>query len=545
MPSPSEVPLASSDPQQEIETILARMTLEEKIGQLFLVFFHGPALSPALSEMIVDYHIGGIVLFSIAGNIENPAQVAQMINHAQAEAVAHGAGIPLFVSVDQEGGPVVRLTDGVTHFPSQMAVGATASEELARRMAQVTAQELAALGINMNLAPVLDVNNNANNPVIGLRSFGSSPELVTRLGVAMLDAYREAGVIATVKHFPGHGDTTVDSHFGLPIIPHARERLDMVELAPFRAAVQQGAPAVMTAHVLFPAIDPDPDRPATLSPLVLQGLLRQEMGFEGVIITDSLGMGALKQLVGTVEAAQLALRAGADIVAFGADIGATVDEQKAAYQRILSLVQAGEISEEAIDASVRRILRLKAEYHLLEWAPVSVDAIPARVGTEEHRAVAQQIAEQSITLVKDDAALLPLAEDERVLVVWPSVAGDLGGRLSACRQDLILRPVSLDPTPAEVEQILLDAQAVSKIVIGTINARRYPAQVRLVEALQDRPLIVAALSQPYDLLAFPQISTYLATYGVAPVSLQALAQLLCGKISPDGALPVELPDLYP
>jgi beta-N-acetylhexosaminidase len=542
---PSTEPSTLSDPQHDLETILINMTLEEKVGQLFLVFFHGPRLSPALREMIVDYHIGGIVLFSIAGNIENPAQVAQMINDAQAVAVSHGAGIPLFVAVDQEGGPVVRLTDGVTHFPSQMAVGATASEELARRMAAITAQELAALGINMNLAPVLDVNNNPNNPVIGLRSFGSSPELVARLGAAMVDAYREAGVIATAKHFPGHGDTTVDSHFGLPSIPHDRERLEAVELAPFRVAIQQGVPAVMTAHVLFPAIDPNPNRPATLSPLVLQGLLRQEMGFDGLLITDSLGMGALKLVVGTVEAAQLSLHAGADVLAFGADIGATVAEQKAAYQRILSLVQAGEIPEERIDDAVRRILQLKAEYLLLDWEPVVVDAIPAQVGTEAHRAVAQQIAEQSMTLVRDSAGLLPLAEDEVVLVVWPSPAGDLGEPLAACRKDLILRPVHLDPTPTEVEQILLDAQIASKIIVGTLNARRYPTQVRLVEVLQDRPLIVAALSQPYDLLAFPQVGAYLATYGTAPASLQALAQLLCGEIPASGSLPVELPGLYP
>lgn len=535
---------ASPVPTARIDQILAAMSVEEKVGQLFMVYFRGPSLSAELRRMIEEYHIGGIVLFAIAGNIESPRQVAALINDAQSLAVTSGAQIPLFVSIDQEGGTVVRLTEGFTIFPSQMAVGATGSADLAARMAEVTARELKALGINMNLAPVLDVNNNPDNPVIGLRSFGSSPDLVSALGTAMIERYRQMGVIPTAKHFPGHGDTAVDSHYGLPIVPHSRAHLDQIEFPPFRAAIAAGVPAIMTAHVLFPAIDPNAGSPATLSSLVLQGLLREEMNFDGLIVTDSLSMGALATLVGTTEAAQLAFRAGADVLAYGADIGHSPDESLAAYDRLLSLVQSGEISEERLDASVRRILSVKDAYGLLDWQPVNVDAIAAEVGSADHRAVAAEIARRSVTLVRDQGDLLPLREGEQVLVAWPSEVGDFGERLAFCRKDLILRPIGLNPNATEIEQILADAPIAAKIVIGTVNARRFPAQVQLIDALADRPLIVAALGEPYDLLAFPQVGSYLATYGAHPASLDALAQILCGEIDPHGALPVEIPGLH-
>lgn len=534
----------TASPTARIDEILAAMSVEEKVGQLFMVYFRGSRLSDELRQMIEDYHIGGIVLFAIAGNIESPRQVAALINDAQSLATTSGAQIPLFISIDQEGGTVVRLTEGFTVFPSQMAVGATGSTDMAARMAEVTAQELKALGINMNLAPVLDVNNNPDNPVIGLRSFGSSPDLVSALGTAMIERYRQMGVIPTAKHFPGHGDTAVDSHYGLPVVPHDRAHLDQIEFPPFRAAIAAGVPAIMTAHVLFPAIDANADSPATLSPPVLQGLLREEMGFDGLIVTDSLSMGALANLVGTTEAAQLAFRAGADVLAYGADIGHSPDESLAAHARLLGLVQSGEISGERLDASVRRILSVKMEYGLLDWQPTNLDAIADQVGSAEHRAVAAEIARRSITLVRDQGDLLPLRDGEQVLVAWPSEIGDLGERLAFCRKDLILRPIGLNPNATEIEQILADAPIAAKIVIGTVNARRFPAQVQLIDALADRPLIVAALGEPYDLLAFAQVGSYLATYGAHPASLDALAQILCGEIEPYGTLPVEVPGLH-
>lgn len=550
--SPTNAPMATlslAKPQpgsvvQRVDSLLAEMTLEEKVGQLFLVFFVGPDLSPALKEMINEYHVGGILLFTVSDNIRSLSQVAQLINAAQSEAMSHGAEIPLFVAIDQEGGPIVRLTQGATIFPSNMAVGATESIENARLMAQVTATELKALGINMNLAPVMDVNNNPDNPIIGVRSFGSSPDQVAELGQAMIETYQANGIIATAKHFPGHGDTAVDSHVGLPVIPHELAHLEAVELVPFQAAIDTGVSAIMTAHLLLPAVEPTQGLPATLSPKVLQGLLREQMGFQGLIVTDSLGMGALDRTFGVTKAARLAFQAGADILAFGADPGHTPAEQRPAYNRILELIKSGDIPESRLDESVRRILVTKAKYGLLDWQPVNVDEISNKVGVDRHRMAARKIARDSITLVRDDQGLLPIEPEQSVLVIWPRGTGNLGGSLRAHHTNLQILRVSLDPSPYEIELVTQSAEVTSVVVVGTVNARRHPGQVQLINALANRPVIVVALGVPYDLISFPDVTTYLATYGDVPVSLDALAQVLFGRAKPKGHLPVDLPGLY-
>jgi beta-N-acetylhexosaminidase len=537
---------ASPDPlNQRVNQIMSRMTLEEKVGQLFLVFFTGPELSPALREMINQYHIGGIVLFAISDNIRSTSQVARLINDTQNEAATHGAGVPLLVAIDQEGGPIVRLTQGATVFPSNMAVGATGSIEDARLMAEVTAAELEALGINMNLAPVMDVNNNPDNPIIGVRSFGSSPDQVAQLGVAMIQTYKANGVIATAKHFPGHGDTAVDSHLSLPVIPHDLNHLEAVELAPFRAAIGAGVDAIMTAHVLIPAIEANSRLPATLSSKVLQGLLRDKLGYQGLIVSDSMGMGAIDQMYGVTEATAMAFQAGDDILAFGADPTHSPAEQRPAYERVLALVRSGMIPSGRLDESVRRILLVKARYGLLDWKAVNVDQVPQQVGNSQHVGAARKVAQDSITLVRNNAGVLPIASDKSVLVIWPQGSGNLGGAIRAVHPNTRILQVSLDPSPGEVEEAALSAATASVVVVGTVDARRYPGQARLVNALSSRPLVVAALGVPYDLMAFPNVTTYLATYGDVPMSLEALAQVLFGLSKPKGHLPVELPGLYP
>ncbi|WP_423222559.1 glycoside hydrolase family 3 protein [Candidatus Amarolinea aalborgensis] len=542
-PRPTPTPPAA-DLEPQVADLVARMSLEEKVGQLFLVYFDGSTLSPALATMIADYHVGGIVLFQIADNLQSARQAAELINAAQAAALAHGAQIPLFVAVDQEGGPVVRLPAPATHFPSNMAVGAAGSADLARAMAQVTASELKALGINMNLAPVLDVNDNPDNPVIGLRSFGSSPDEVARLGVAMIETYRAAGIIATAKHFPGHGNTSVDSHVGLPVVTQDMAHLRAVELAPFRAAIGAGVDAIMTAHVLFPALEGSAGRPATLSSRVLQDLLRREMGFDGLIVTDSMTMGALFKTYGVNQATELALRAGADVLAFGADVGHTPAEQAPAYRHLLAQVRADPELRRRLDESVQRILRVKAKYGLLAWQPVDPQAALQALGQASHLAAAQQIARASVTLLRDEQGRLPLLADGALLVVWPKNAGNLGRALAACHPNLQMLTVSADPTAAEIDQAVRQARGATAVVVGTADARGRPGQARLVHALSQTPLVVAALQSPYDLLAFPDTSTYLASYGDAPASLAAVADVLCGVTPARGALPVDLPGLY-
>lgn len=540
-PFPTLTPAPTVSPEEaRVEALLADMTTEQKVGQLFVVYFTDPHFSPALEEMITQYHIGGIIIFG--RNVTTLSNLAELINEAQSAAVTTEPEIPLFVATDQEGWPILRLWEGATVFPSSMAIGATGSVTDAQLVATVMAAELRAVGINMNLAPVLDVNTNPANPIIGIRSFGSSPELVSRLGTAMIEAYQAQGSIATAKHFPGHGDTSLDSHQSLPTILHDLARLEAVELVPFRAAILAGVDCIMTAHISVPALDPTPHRPASLSPPILQGLLREKMGFEGLIATDSLGMRAITDRYEVSTAAVLAFQAGADLLMFGDDPGHDPSEQRVAYQRVLELVEQGTVPMSRLDDSVRRILLLKDRRGILDWQPVVVDRIVEQVGTAQHLAAAQQVALDSITLVKDEDGLLPLDPQFSTLVVYPQGGRGLGEAMQRHGSSIRVLEVSQRPSTAEVEQVVVQAQAADVVVLGTSNVQRFAEQARLVESLHGHhPLITVALDSPYDLLSYPQVSTYLVTYGRAPVSLEALAEVLFGLQAPRGRLPVELP----
>ena len=526
-----------------MEELLASMTTEQKVGQLFMVYFTDPYFSPALEQMISEYHVGGIIIF--ARNVTNLSDLARLINDAQNAATNAEPGVPLLVAADQEGGHVSRLREGGTIFPSNMAVGATGSVADAQLMASIMATEMKAVGINMNLAPVMDVNSNPANPIIGIRSFGSSPQLVSRLGTVMIEVYQAQGIIATAKHFPGHGDTSLDSHLSLPTITHDLARLEAVELVPFRAAISTGVDCIMTAHISVPAVDPLPNRPATLSPPILHGLLREQMGFEGLIATDSLGMRAITDGYDSATAAALAFEAGADLLMFGDDPGHHPSEQRWAYDRVLELVEDGRVPMSRLDDAVRRILLLKARRGILDWQPVAIDRILEEVGTAEHLAVAQQVALDSITLVRDDERLLPLDSESSILVVYPRGQAALGWALQGHGSNIRLREVGIRPSWAEIEAVATEAQRVDVLVLGTLNVQRYPEQARLVEALHgEHTLITVALRSPYDLLSYPQASTYLATYGQPAVSMEALAEVLFGLEAPRGRLPVELPGLH-
>jgi beta-N-acetylhexosaminidase len=547
-PSTARVAVPARVPPDQVdgyvEDLLAGMSLEARVGQLFMVYFHGSDLSPELRRMIREYHIGGIVLFASVGNIQSPQQVAELVYAAQQETLRH-SGIPLLVSIDQEGGSVMRLRQGATVLPGNMAVGAIDSPESAYAMAQVLATELAALGINMNLAPVLDVNSNPANPVIGLRSLGASPERVATLGRAMVEAHQDAGVLATAKHFPGHGDTSVDSHFNMPMVDHSWERLEAVDLPPFRAAIEAGVAAIMTAHIEMPAIEPEPGLPATLSSRVLQGLLREGMGYDGLIVTDSMTMGAIMRHYGSGEAAVRAVQAGADVLAYGADWGYTLEEAVTAYRHVLAAVNEGAIPTERLDESVRRILRAKLTYGLFDVQPPDATRIGAQVGTAAHRAVARRLAEDSITLLRDDDHRVPLSADERVLVVWPRNGGNLGAAVAAHHAHSVSMNYDLNPTGDQIAAIVAAAGNADVVVIGTRGAGMRPQQVALVRAVAAvRPVVVVALGTPYDLLAMPEIPAYMAAYGEVPASLDAVGRVLVGLLSPRGRLPVDLPGLY-
>jgi beta-N-acetylhexosaminidase len=544
---PDPTPLTTQPPNHQttqpsmtnVDALISKMTLEQKVGQLLVIGFMGPKLTPELREMIEQYHVGSVILFSLNQNIESPQQIAQLDHDLQTAAL--NSGHPgLFICIDQEGGRVTRLFEnrGFTEFPSAMAIGATGKPENAERIARAIATEMKTLGLNVNFAPVLDVNNNAVNPIIGTRSFSSDPNIVAKFGVAFLKGLQSEGVLAFGKHFPGHGDTGTDSHIALPTVPHNRERLAAIEFVPFKAAMQNDVAGVMTAHVTFPAIDPTEKLAATLSPKILNGLLRDEMKYDGLLVTDSLEMGAIGESgYPPPKAAATALQAGADLLLFNKGF----DDHKKAVALIIAQVKSGEIPQARLDQAVKRILIAKQKFGVIAPAPINVGAAAARVGTAEIKSISRDVAAQSITLLRDEAKLLPLANP--LVVETPSL-----NNFSKMVNGTPIT-VSLAPTAANIEEVRRVAALNPErpIIVGLAGATANSSQIKLAQTLLDakRKVIVVALRDPYDLMNIKSATTMIATYSSTQPSLEALANVLLGKVKPQGKLPVDLPDLYP
>lgn len=523
-----------------------RLTLEQKVGQMVMMGVPGTEAAAAAATLIEEYNVGGIMLF--AENVVTPAQVRRLADDLQQLARTSGAGWPLFISIDQEGGRVVRITDGVTPLPSAMALGAAGSEELAEQVGRIVGEELAALGINMNAAPVLDVNNNPHNPVIGTRSFGEDPRVVATLGTAFMRGMQAAGVLAIGKHFPGHGDTDVDSHLALPTIAHARERLDEVELVPFRAAIEAGVDAIMSAHITFPAVDPTPGLPSTLSPRVLTDLLRNELGFRGIIITDALEMSGITSQFSIPEAAVKAVQAGADIVLVAQS--KYNEDGKRAVEQLVRAVRDGHVPEERIDESVRRIAAAKQRAAFLA-AETSAGAAKkdGKLAAPASLAVVQNVARRAVTVVRDETGLLPLESDRagRMFVVSPAGTGEVFVRELRRRfAHVDADEVSPESDAEEMRAVLGAAERADTIVAATTGTSTSSAYAELVRALHatGRPLVAVCLGEPYDLAAFPTVSTYAVAYGADALHVGAAVDVIAGSAPAVGRLPVSIPGLY-
>ncbi len=524
------------------------LTLQQAVGQRLMLSFMGPTPSAEILATVHRQHIGGVTLFR-AHNVESAGQVRELSAALQRAALAAGQP-PLLIGVDQEGGTLMALPDA-TPFPGNLALGAAASPDLAHRAGHAMGRELAALGLNVNYAPVCDVILNAENPVVGTRSFGGDAAQVATLSAAMVVGLQAAGVAATAKHFPGHGDTAMDSHHGTPIVPHDVERLRRVELLPFVAAVQAGVKLVMTAHVALPALTGHTDLPATLSPAVLRGLLRGELGFAGVIISDALDMQAIRQGPGFALDALAALVAGADLLTLNAHL----PEHRDVYQRLLQAAERGLLPAEDIHASAARVLALKAWCAQVSPPPLEV------VGCPEHQAIAREIAARALTLVRNDNHLLPLrlSVDSRLAVVLPEPAdltpADTSSyvrpalapalRALGATVDEYLTPLN----PPESESLALAETLRSRgyvaIIACTLNASDHPGQAALVNALLQAgvPTVAAAVRMPFDLSAYPAAPAYVCAYSILPPAMEALAQAILGRIPFAGRLPVALPQL--
>ena len=515
---------------------LARMTLEQKVGQVFMLGFEGTSLNASNRALIQGLHLGGVTLF--ARNIDNGPQLARL--DADLQTIADP--VPLFISVDQEGGLVVRVTDGATIFPGSMAIGATGDLALARQVAEASANELLAMGVNMDLAPDVDVNTNPLNPVIGVRSFGSNVDLVSQFGAETIRTIQASGVSAVAKHFPGHGDTAVDSHRDLPVVPHPLERLQSLELVPFKAAMQAGVDGIMTAHLYLPQIEPQQDLPATLSRTVLTGMLREQLGFQGLILTDALDMDAIKKDRTAASAAVQAFEAGADMLLIA---GITAEDRLHLGEgppALLAAVRSGRVSEARLDASVLRILEAKARRGVLPGV-VSAPSAPdmAVLNSPEHRGLALDVARKAVTLQRDTAGLLPLSPSQKVLVVVadaPTRSDAVDDELASSLVDAV-RQFAPSAVGAPARSAATAARAADVIVLGTFDLAQHAEQQALARTLvaSGKPVVAVSLRGPYDAAAALEVGTFLTVYGDRPVHLQAAAEALFGRISPAGKVP--------
>jgi beta-N-acetylhexosaminidase len=544
-----------------VDSVLSTLDARSRAAQLVMPWMSGRYVPVGgdeherLRAWVADAGVGGIIT-----SIGSPLALADKLNRLQAQ-----AAVPLLIATDMEQGPAQRLDGGLllpwgtdlgggTAFPPVMAIAATGDPSLAYELGRVTAREARSVGIHLNFAPVADVNNNPANPIINTRSYGEDPRAVSEYVVAQLRGLQEHGMLATAKHFPGHGDTTEDSHLVPLVLRIDRARADSVELVPFRAAIDAGVAAVMSAHVTFPALAGDEVTPATLSPLILDGLLARELGFGGLVVTDALDMGAIVARYGAAEAAVLALEAGADILLQPVDPVVVIDA-------VVAAVESGRLSQSRIDRSVRKVLEAKARVGLHQERTVDLAAIAGRVGVPEHRALAERIAERSITLVRDRDGLVPLdaARHARVLAVVysddvdPFAARQLLATLSPRFPGLEVVRLGPGEHPARLADVEARAGAVDLVLfIANVRVRSGKGSVALdppvaelvLAAAAHRPTIAVSLGNPYLLQQVPGVGTYVLGWGSAAASQVAVAGAILGEQAITGRLPTSIPPLH-
>lgn len=521
---------------------VASMTLEEKVGQMVVSYVYGESATSVSAadaaaneamfgagvttgaQAVAKYHLGGVIYFTWSRNLSNPPQIAALSNGLQRAALAD-TGIPLQISTDQEGGTVNRIGAPLAISPGAMAIGATFDPRTAYDAAKVSGTELRALGITVSHAPVVDVNTNPRNAADGVRAFSDRTAHVATFGVAAERGYRAAGLGTTAKHFPGLGDTTVNTDNGVAVTDESRAQILRTHVPPFQAIIAAGAESIMAAHIVAPSLDPT-GVPASLSRLVITGLLRDQLGFKGVVVTDALEAAALNDY--TDEQVILgAVRAGVDQLLMPRSV-------PGAIRILLDAVNSGQLSERRIDQSVRRILKTK------KGVPPYVPEPPA-VGTPAAVDTMNRIAARSITTLR--SAALPLRPDQKVLVTgWGAgTTTNLAAALGATRL------YTGSPSDALIAQAVTAAEQHDVTVVTTSNAWGDATQVKLVQALlaTGKPIVVVAAGTPYDLASFPAAKTFVAAYGYQPPTIAALAAVLQGRAKAPGRLPVTIDGLYP
>jgi len=560
-----------------VERTMKKMTLDEKIGQLIFSSINAAYLSTDSDEYerllhrVRDLKVGGFHVFGSAeafpqvllnpvwggGNASrkgDPYAAVTLLNRLQSE-----SAIPLLTSGDFEGGAAYIL-NGATRLPRAMAIAATGDEQLAFKAGVVGGTEARAVGVNIDFYPVVDVNNNPRNPIINLRSFGEDPARVAMMAVSYIKGIQSTGAFASAKHFPGHGDTEVDTHLGLAVITHPRERLDRVELVPFKAAIDAGVDTVMSTHIVLPALDPTPGIPATLSRPILTGLLRDELKFKGLIFTDSMTMDAISKMFSHDKAAAMAVKAGADFVLHSPD-------DDAAFRGIETAVAAGEISQAQIDASVERILRAKARLGLDVNRKTDVSVVAEKFGTRAHAQVAQEINDRALTLIKDERNQVPLGAAKDANVLYLSVLDYASGWREAVPSrtlvpelkkrwpNLTSIEVTDRTTASEFELIRALTRRADAVIAGVfVRIASYsgrmdlsPSQIALLDSIaaQEKPFVTVCFGNPYTATFLPKLPAVLVAYEVSDFTERAVARGIAGEIPIGGKLPISLPGMFP
>ena len=530
---------------------LAKMTIEEKAGQMIVGRYSGYFVNrhseyfKELEKLIVERKIGGLIIFG--GEVYETAILTNTFQKL--------AKIPLLIASDFERGAGNQIKRAI-EFPPLMAMGAAGSEELVYLMGKITALEGRAMGIHMTYAPVVDVNINPENPIINTRSFGEDPELVSRLAKAFIKGCQENGVIATAKHYPGHGDTDLDSHTHLPTVNADLERLEKIELYPFRQAVEAGVQAIMTAHLYVPALDPTPNLPATLSPVILTDLLRKKFGFKGIIVTDAMEMGGITTRYEPEEAALMAVKAGVDMVLLPPKTNEVIDA-------LIQAVKSGEIPEERINVSVKRILEAKARIGLHRNRLVDVEPLSETIARNERVRIAERMFESSMTLVKNVGDILPLSDASKSIAVF-SLSSDPGDYFAGrafvrevekrCQNVVSFYADSAtgDEFIQEAVKIAEKAEVMVFALFSNLSAWKgsvdlEPRHIKLVKEMVEgeRPVVVVSFGSPYFLRHFPDVDSYLCAYRNVPEAQVAAVKAVFGEIDVRGKLPVSLPGLFP
>lgn len=509
------------------------LTLRQMIGQKIILGFHGLDLPEDFEKLIREYQIGNVILFQ--RNVESDRQLRRLCEKIK-KVVMESCGIMPFIVIDQEGGMVSRIPPEAVNVPSAMALGATGDSHNGFIAAQITARQLRGLGPNFTMAPVLDVNTNANNPVIGARSYGDDPQRVAEFGEEVVRGYSDTGILCCGKHFPGHGDTSVDSHLGLPCVDKTVEELEQAELIPFRRAIEAGIPAIMSSHILFPKIEPD-NVPGTMSRRIITGLLKERLGFQGLVFSDCLEMNAIQKYYGTSRGMVEAFRAGVDL----AEISSTFSLEVDAVQYANEAAEQGKLDLDELRASVEKILEYKRK---LAQYPVE----PALCGRPEDRQQARSLARQAICCYQGTAfkptekTLFCGCADYRTTEAANKIACVdpfpiyMSKRLGGCGW-----VTDKNPKQEQIQEVTEEAKKWDSIVLGVCNAHLFPGQLELAKALAEtgKPLMVITTRNPYDLPKLPDCACQIAAFDYTEDSFEALIDVLQGgKMT--GIMPVKL-----